>query len=228
MSWKDLSIDIHWNVQPFIDGRYRPSTSTEYFDNINPATELTLCRIPVGSAADVDEAVRVARRRFNDGCWSELPQVRRIDVLLKLADLVVQYKNDIALRDTLEMGKPIRASLFDAESLVPTLLRSTASFADKLFGASAPLNSRTLMFNTWEPRGVVGAITPWNFPSANVALKLAPALAAGNTVVLKPSELASSSALKLAELALQAGLPEGVLNVVGEWCRCRGFRGFWT
>lgn len=214
MNWKDLSIDIHWNVQPFIDGRYRPSTSTECFDNINPATELTLCRIPVGSAADVDEAVRVARRRFNDGCWSELPQGRRVDVLLKLADLVVQYKNDIALRDTLEMGKPIRASLFDAESLVPTLLRSTASFADKLFGASAPLSARTLMFNTWEPRGVVGAITPWNFPSANVALKLAPALAAGNTVVLKPSELASSSALKLAELALQAGLPQGVLNVV--------------
>jgi acyl-CoA reductase-like NAD-dependent aldehyde dehydrogenase len=214
MNWNELASDIYWNVRPFIDGRYRTSTSTELFDNVNPATEKLLCEIPVGSAADVDEAVRVARQRFNDGCWSQLPPLRRVEVLLKLADLMVRHKADLALLDTLEMGKPIQASLFDAETIAPMLLRSCAGFADKLLGASAPLDSRTLSFNTYEPRGVVGAITPWNFPSVNVVIKLAPALAAGNTMVLKPSELSSSSALKLAELALQAGLPPGVLNVV--------------
>lgn len=214
MNWKEAATVIQWNVQPFIDGRYRASTSTECVDNINPSTEKSLCRIPVGSTADVDAAVRAARRRFNDGCWSELPPVRRVEVLLKLADLIVRQKADFALLDTLEMGKPIQASLVDAESLAPAFLRTAAGFADKLLGVSAPLGSRTMLFNTYEPRGVVGAITPWNFPLANAVIKLAPALAAGNTIILKPSELSSSSALKLAELALEAGLPEGVFNVV--------------
>jgi acyl-CoA reductase-like NAD-dependent aldehyde dehydrogenase len=186
----------------------------ELFEKINPATETTLCRFPVGDSQDVDEAVHIARRRFDEGCWSKLPPLRRGEILMKLAELIVQHKAEIALLDTLEMGKPISAALHDAESFAPMLLRSCAGFADKLVGESAPLNSGTLFFNTYEPRGVVGAITPWNFPAVNAVIKFAPALAAGNTVVLKPSELSSSSALKLAELALEAGIPEGVLNVV--------------
>jgi acyl-CoA reductase-like NAD-dependent aldehyde dehydrogenase len=214
MNWKDSATSLRWNIQPFIGGRYRRSTSTESFENINPATETPLCLVAIGSPADIDDAVRVARERFEDSCWSDLPPMRRAEILLKLADLVVQDKAELALLDTLEMGKPIRAALYDAEQFAPLLLRSCAGFADKLLGASTPLSSRTLAFNTYEPRGVVGAITPWNFPIVNAVFKLAPALAAGNTVVLKPSELASSSALKLAELALEAGVPEGVLNVV--------------
>ena len=214
MNWKAAAAQVRWNIQPFIDGRYRPSKSTDFFDNINPATEATLCRVPVGDSADIDEAVRVARQRFNEGCWSELPPVRRVDVLLKLADLIVQHKTEIALLDALEMGKPIRAAITDAETFAPLLIRSWAGFADKLLGASAPLVSGTLVFNNYEPRGVVGAITPWNFPAVNAVLKFGPALAAGNTVVLKPSELSPSSALKIAELALEAGVPEGVLNIV--------------
>jgi acyl-CoA reductase-like NAD-dependent aldehyde dehydrogenase len=214
MKWNESAAAIRWNIQPFINGRYRPSTSTELFDNIDPATETVLCRVAVGSWADVDEAVSVARLRFNDGCWSELPPVRRAEILSRLADLIVQHKAKLALLDTLEMGKPIQAGLFDAETFAPMLLRSWAGFADKLLGASAPLSSGTLSFNTYEPRGVVGAIIPWNFPSVNAVYKFGPALAAGNTIVLKPSELSPSSALKLAELALEAGVPEGVLNVV--------------
>lgn len=214
MSWREAASRVRWNVQSFVDGRYRPSTSDEYVDNINPATEKSLCSIPAGGAGDIDEAVRVARRRFNDGCWSELPPVRRANILLKLADLLVQHKEELALLDSLEMGKPIQASIYDAEVIAPALLRSCAGFTDKLLGASAPLDSRLLSFNTYEPRGVIGAITPWNFPTANAVIKIAPALAAGNTIVLKPSELSPSSALKIAELALEAGLPEGVLNVV--------------
>jgi acyl-CoA reductase-like NAD-dependent aldehyde dehydrogenase len=214
MNWKESATAVKWNIQPFINGRYRPSTSTEVFEKINPATETTLYRVPVGNAADVNEAVHVARQRFDDGCWSELPPARRAEILMKWADLIVQHKEEIALLDTLEIGKPIQAALFDAESFAPNLLRSWAGFADKLLGTSAPLGLGTLLFNTYEPRGVVGAITPWNFPSVNAVFKCGPALAAGNTVVLKPSELSPSSALKLAELALEAGVPEGVLNVV--------------
>lgn len=214
MSWKSSAAAVRWRIQPFIAGRYRASVATQVFDNVNPATESTLCQVPIGSAADIDEAVRVARERFDDGCWSDLSPVQRAEVLLKLADLIVEHKETLALLDTLEMGKPITAALYDVEKLAPTLLRSCAGFADKLLGVSAPSDAKTVSFNTYEPRGVIGAITPWNFPAVNAVIKFAPALAAGNTVVLKPSELSSSSALKLAELAVQAGLPAGVLNVV--------------
>lgn len=214
MNWKELAAATQWNIHPFIDGRYLKSSATESFDNINPASEAILGRVSVGSAEDIDEAVQVARKRFDDGCWSELSPGRRAEILLKFANIIAEHKNQLALLDCLEMGKPISAALIDAEVYAPGELRSYAAFADKLFGIAAPLDATTLSFNTYEPRGVVGAITPWNFPVANACRKIGPALAAGNTVVLKPSELSSSSALKLAELAVEAGVPEGVLNVV--------------
>jgi acyl-CoA reductase-like NAD-dependent aldehyde dehydrogenase len=214
MSWKESAKAVAWNIRPFINGRYKTSGSTESFDNINPTTETTLCRVPVGNSADIDQAVRAARQSFNDGRWSELPPVRRAEILLKLAGLIVERKADLALLDTVEMGKPIHAALSDAQHLAAQRLRSWAGFADKLRGASAPLSAGTMALNTFEPRGVIGAITAWNFPSLNAVYKFGPALAAGNTMVLKPSELSPSSALMLAELAVQAGVPEGVLNVV--------------
>lgn len=214
INWQQRAADVRWRIQPFINGRYRESESRETFESIDPSTERPLCRIQAGSDADVDAAVRIARQRFEDGCWSQLSAVRRAEVLCKLADLIVQHKEELALLDTLEMGKPINESLRDVEVVGPWLMRSWAGFADKLLGASAPLYPTAMMINSYSPRGVVGAITPWNFPMSNAVVKIAPALAAGNTLVLKPSELASSSALKLAELALRAGIPEGVLNVV--------------
>lgn len=112
------------------------------------------------------------------------------------------------------MGKPIAQSLFDAEQWCSSLLRKWAGFADKLYGISAPFIGDSLAFNVMEPRGVIGAITPWNFPSVNAIFKVAPVLAAGNTRVVKPSEGASSSTFKIAELVLEAGVPEGVLNII--------------
>jgi acyl-CoA reductase-like NAD-dependent aldehyde dehydrogenase len=214
IDWKRAATAVHWNVQPFINGHYRPSSGGDTFDHINPATEDALYTAGVGAAADIADAVRVARRRFDEGCWSEITSVKRAEILVRLADLIVRNKTDIALLDSLEMGKPIRDALYDAEHFAPALLRSWAGFADKLLGVSAPLTAGTLAFNCYEPRGVVGAITPWNFPVVNAVYKIGPALAAGNTLVLKPSELSPSSALKLAELALEAGVPEGVFNVV--------------
>jgi acyl-CoA reductase-like NAD-dependent aldehyde dehydrogenase len=214
LSWSQQARSIHWNIQPFIDGRYQGSSSKESFEHLNPATETPLYRHPGGSAADIEKAVHIARQRFNDGCWSELPAVRRGEILMRLADLIQANKAELALLDTLEMGKPIREALNDVEQMAPTLLRSWAGFANKLIGSAAPLDSKTIAMSIYEPRGVIGAITPWNFPCVSAVIKIGPALAAGNTVVLKPSELSPSSALKVAELALQAGVPEGVLNVV--------------
>jgi len=214
LGWRAAAEIVRWNVRPFIDGRYRPSNSRGYFENVNPATEKTLCEVPVGDAVDVNEAVRVARQRFESGCWSELTVTRRAQILLRLSDLLVEHKAELALLDSLEMGKPIRAALYDVENFAPLFLRSAAGFADKLYGSSAPTNSGMIAFNLHEPRGVVGLITPWNFPIVNAAIKLGPALVTGNTVVLKPSEISASSALRLAELALEAGMPPGVFNVV--------------
>lgn len=205
---------IKWKIQPFVGAGYRASASKETFHTIDPATESLLSEVCVGDAADVDLAVRTARAKFEDGCWSQMPPVRRAETLTQLASLICEHKNELASLDSLEMGKPISAALVDAESFAPRLLRSWASFADKLIGASAPLCGGALAMNVYEPRGVIGAITPWNFPCVNAVYKFGPALAAGNTIVLKPSELSPSSALKLAELALEAGVPEGVLNVV--------------
>jgi acyl-CoA reductase-like NAD-dependent aldehyde dehydrogenase len=214
MGWKDLAAAVTWDTRPFIEGRRCTPLSAEAYDKVNPATEEVLCRPSTGTAQEVDAAVQIARRAFEDGRWSGLTPGRRREILEKLADLIVEHKAEIALLDSLEIGKPIQAALFDAEFLAAPYLHAWAGFADKLLGSSAPLSAGTLSFNSYEPRGVVGAIAPWNFPSLNAVYKIGPALAAGNTMVLKPSELSPSSALKLAELALQAGVPEGVLNVV--------------
>lgn len=213
-SWDESVRAIRWDIRPFIDGKYRQSSSRETFDNVNPANETVLCQVAAGSVADVDEAVRVAVSRFKDGCWSKKTPGRRAEILVKLSELISRNKKELALLDTLEMGKPIQMSLQDVNCVAPMLLRSWAGFADKLVGEAAPLHVQNISFNVFEPRGVVGAITAWNFPALNAVYKFGPALAAGNSVVLKPSELSSSSALKLAELALEAGMPEGVFNVV--------------
>jgi acyl-CoA reductase-like NAD-dependent aldehyde dehydrogenase len=205
---------IQWNIKPFINGEYCESAATETFVNLNPATETALCSVSVGDAADVDEAVRAARSRFEDGSWSELPAPRRGAILARLAMLIVEHCNDLALLDALEMGKPVSVARGDVENLAAVLLRDWAAFSDKITGDAAPLTTAEIHFNMYEPHGVVGAIIPWNFPTVNAVYKFGPALAAGNTVVLKPSELSASSALRLAELAVHAGVPPGVLNVV--------------
>lgn len=214
MNWKKTAKELEWAISPFIDGDYRGSTSTNTFDNVNPATDQLLCQIAEGSAEDIDHAVDIARQRFEGGCWSSLTPSARKTILLRFAELIVEHQNCIALFDTLEMGKPITAALSDASGFASRIMRETAELADKLYGSVAPMSESSLSFNVYEPRGVIGAIVPWNFPVVNAVIKIAPALAAGNCVVLKPSELSPSSALKLAELAIEAGIPAGVFNVV--------------
>ena len=214
-TWKGVSGEtLNLQVRPFIDGRSVDSDSTTLWTKYCPANGLALMSFATGSRSDVDRAVRAARAAVDDGRWSDLPVGHRCQILMTLAGLIEKHAKALALMDSLEVGKPIR----DAENIdlaiTPAVLRYNATSADKIGGVTMPVDGRSLCQTSRGPRGVVGAIVGWNFPLALAILKVAPALATGNCLVLKPSELSSLSTLRLAELALEAGVPEGVLNVV--------------
>ena len=213
MNWAEKAQEITWRIKPFINGSYRDSISSKSFDNVDPATGKVLCQVAEGGEKDIEQAVKVAHQCFNEGCWSGLAPDARKAILKNFADLIDKDKNYLALLDTLEMGKPITAALADVDTAI-RIMRQTAELVDKVLGDAASIIGANLSVNIYEPRGVVGAIAPWNFPVVNAVTKIAPSLAAGNTLVLKPSELTSGSALKLAELAIEAGVPAGVFNVV--------------
>lgn len=212
--WQALSKKITLRNLAYIGGRFQPAASGETFSSINPATEQTLAEVASCDSADVDLAVAAANESFLSGSWSGKPPKERKKVLLRLADLMEQYRDELALTDTLDMGKSIAEMLsVDLPSSIDCF-RWTAESIDKVYGEIAPTDSDTLGLISREPVGVVAAITPWNYPLMMATWKLAPALAAGNSVVLKPSEKSPFSALRLAELATEAGLPDGVLNVL--------------
>jgi acyl-CoA reductase-like NAD-dependent aldehyde dehydrogenase len=211
--WTKAESALAWRIEPFVGG-YCPSRSDKVFAKSSPATGANLYHAPVGSSEDVDNAVAVARRRFDDGSWPDLDSGRRAEILEKFAELIEEHAEELALFDTLEIGKPITQSMFDAKVLAAWIFRTNASLLPSLVGDPGSSRDQFRDYSYYEPRGVVAAVIPWNFPVYMAALKVGPALAAGNTVVLKPSELASGSALKLAEIAIRAGVPEGVFNVV--------------
>lgn len=200
-------------LHDFVDGRSRPSTNTETFDVIDPSTGILRLRISVGSDADVDVAVGSCRTAFEDGRWTSMSPSSRKAVLHRFADLIDAAAGDLDALDAGEMGKPISLKHFNA-SMAAGYMRFNAEAIDKLNGELIPSDEDSLAGHRLVPRGVVAAVVPWNFPTFNAVLKAAPALAAGNSLVLKPSEHASRSALRLAELAVEAGLPTGVFNVV--------------
>ncbi|MCO7513997.1 aldehyde dehydrogenase [Pseudomonas guariconensis] len=197
-----------------IDGRPVAARSGVTFEAINPATNQLLAQVAACGEAEIDQAVRVARRAFEQGPWARMAPTARKRVLLRLAELMLAHREELALLDSLNMGKPV----MDAYNIdVPGAANVFAWYGealDKLYDQVAPTAADALATITREALGVVGAVVPWNFPLDMAAWKVAPALAAGNSVVLKPAEQSPFSALRLAELALEAGLPEGVLNVV--------------
>jgi acyl-CoA reductase-like NAD-dependent aldehyde dehydrogenase len=197
----------------FVDGELLNSSSGSTFDSINPSNGSRLRSIPVGSAEDVDRAVASARRAFMDGRWSaEAPSTKK-KALHRLADLISTDAATLDVLDAGEMGKPIGERRFNAESAAG-LMRFYAEAVDKSAGDVFCSDRRSFVTQHRVPRGVVAAVVPWNFPTFVAVLKIAPALAAGNSVLLKPSELSSRSAMRLGRLALMAGVPPGVLNVV--------------
>jgi len=198
----------------YIDGEFRPAQSGSTFDCVNPATGALLTAVASGQAGDVDDAVRSARRAFESGEWSRSSVGHRREVLLRLAELINTHRVELALLDSLDMGKLVNEAFTVDVPSAAGLFTYYGEALDKINGEIAPTDPGSLALVTREPLGVVGAVTPWNFPLDLAVWKLAPALAAGNSVVLKPSERAPLSSLRLAELATEAGLPAGVLNVV--------------
>ena len=203
-----------FRTQAFIDGAFRDASSGETFPTENPATGELIAEVAAGDAADIDAAVRAARRAFDDGRWSRLAPADRKKALLRFADLLEAKTDELATLDALEAGKPITDTReVDLPETVKTF-RWYAEAIDKVFDAVAPTGPDALGLIVREPIGVVGAVVPWNFPILMAAWKIAPALASGNSMVVKPSRLSSLSAIRMAELATEAGVPDGVLNVV--------------
>ncbi|MHB1559995.1 MAG: aldehyde dehydrogenase family protein [Isosphaeraceae bacterium] len=203
-----------FQTKMLIDGKWVDSASGKTFATINPATEEIIAQVAEGDAADVDRAVQAARRAFDSGPWRKADARDRGRMLNKLADLIEANIDELAELETLDNGKPISESRNGDLPLVVDCLRYYAGWADKIHGQTIPVRGRYFCYTRREPVGVAGQIIPWNFPMLMVAWKWGPALAAGCTIVLKPAEQTPLSALRMGELALEAGFPDGVINIV--------------
>jgi aldehyde dehydrogenase (NAD+) len=198
----------------FIGGQWIPAQSGATFPTINPATEEPITDVAEGRAEDIDRAVTAARQAFSAGDWPRMSAADRARILWKIGDLLDARVGAIAELETLDSGKTITEGSRVDIPLAADCFRYFAGFATKIEGETIPVRAPCLAYTLREPVGVVGQIIPWNFPILLAAWKVAPALAAGNTIVLKPAEQTPLTALRLAEIAAEAGLPPGVLNVV--------------
>jgi len=211
-SIKPPKVKTQWPM--FIGGKWVDSVSGKTFPTLNPATGEVISQVAEGDKADIDKAVKAARKAFEEGPWSKMNASERGRLINRLADLIEQHKDDLAALETLDNGKPIRDSLAADLPLTIKCYRYYAGWADKNHGKTIPVDGNFFCYTRHEPVGVVGQIIPWNFPLLMQAWKWGPALATGCTVVLKPAEQTPLTALRVAELAQEAGIPDGVLNVV--------------
>ena len=197
-----------------INGKRVHAVDNSTFECFSPIDNRKLCDVASGKGADIDLAVAAARAAFNARIWAGKTPRERKQSMIKFADLIIANREELALLETLDMGKPITASLNVDVNSAANSLRWFGEAIDKVYDEIAPTAEHTLAMITREPIGVVGAIVPWNYPMLMACWKIAPALASGNSIVLKPSEKSPLSALKIADIALEAGIPAGVLNVV--------------
>ncbi|EKQ6539722.1 aldehyde dehydrogenase PuuC [Klebsiella michiganensis] len=212
--WQEKANNIAIETRLFINGEYSAAADNSVFATVDPTAQQTLAEVARGKKADVDRAVQAARGVFDRGDWSQASPAQRKAVLHKFADLMEAHREELALLETLDTGKPIRHSLLDDVPGAARAIRWYAEAIDKVYGEVAPTGGNELAMIVREPIGVIAAVVPWNFPLLLACWKLGPALASGNSVVLKPSEKSPLTALRLAGLAKQAGLPDGVFNVV--------------
>ena len=209
-----IASGMQFPVNPFINGAFHKPRSGKRMDSINPATGELLARVAACGAADVDEAVQKGREAFDAGHWSRCSPSERKDVLVRLARLIRRHRHELAVLESLESGKPIlECAMTDLPETVE-ILKWHGEAADKSYDQLAPASDDAVGMIVREPVGVVGCVLPWNFPLMMLAWKIGPALATGNSVVVKPAEQTCMTALRVAELAMEAGLPAGVLNVV--------------
>ena len=212
--WKHLSASIQLDGRAFINGKRVAAKSGAQFDCISPINGQKIADIARGNGDDIDAAVAAARAAFEDGRWAhKIPRERKM-IMVRFSELLLQNAETLALMETLDMGKPVNYSLNVDVNSAANNLRWFGEAIDKVYDEIATTPRTALALITREPVGVVGAIVPWNYPMLMACWKIAPTLAAGNSLVLKPSEKSSLTALKLAELALEAGIPAGVFNVV--------------
>jgi 4-guanidinobutyraldehyde dehydrogenase / NAD-dependent aldehyde dehydrogenase len=212
--WERRAAELKVEARAFIDGVYQPARTGQTFDCISPVDGRSLAQVASCDDADADLAVQSARRAFEAGDWSRLAPVRRKQVMIRFAELIEAHAEELALLETLDMGKPIGDSLAVDIPGAARAIRWSGEAIDKIYDEVAATAHDELGLVTREPVGVVAAIVPWNFPLLMACWKLGPALATGNSVVLKPSEKSPLTAIRLAELALEAGIPAGVLNVL--------------
>ncbi len=202
-------------IKMLIGGQWTEAVSGDTFETLNPSTGAVLARVSAGDSEDIKRAVAAARKAFESGPWPKMTASQRGRLLLKLADLIEQNAEELALLETLDNGKPIKYSRGGDVPLTADHFRYFAGWATKIEGNTIPVSVPNMFTYTLrEPVGVVGQIIPWNFPLQMAAWKLAPALACGNTAILKPAEQTPLTALRLGELICEAGFPDGVVNVV--------------
>jgi len=197
-----------------IDNRWIPSESGRTFATVNPSTGEEICQISESDAADVDRAVKAARAAFEHGPWRKMPASERGRLIFRLADLIEKHADELAGLEALDNGKPFGVAKAVDVAATAGCFRYFAGWADKVHGKTIPIDGEYFCYTRHEPVGVVGQIIPWNFPMLMLAWKLAPALATGNTVVMKPAEQTPLSALRIGELIVEAGCPAGVVNLL--------------
>jgi gamma-glutamyl-gamma-aminobutyraldehyde dehydrogenase len=212
--WQDKFAALSIEGRAFIDGEYRPAEGGQTFDCLSPIDGKLLVKVADSRAADVDAAVAAARRAFDSHVWSGLSPRQRKAILLRWAASIRDHLDELSLLETLDAGKPIRDTTTVDVPGAAYCLEWFAEAIDKIGGEVAPSDHHLVGLVTREPIGVVAAVVPWNFPILMASWKFGPALAAGNSVVLKPSEKSPLTAIRLAQLAYEAGIPAGVFNVV--------------
>jgi aldehyde dehydrogenase (NAD+) len=206
-------VKVH-QTKILIDGKWINSVSGRTFESIDPSTGEVIAKVAEGEKADIDKAVKAARRAFDSGPWRKMDARERGRLMYRLADLIEENKDELAALETLDNGKPINDSRNADVPLTIDCYRYYAGWADKIQGKTIPVNGPFFCYTRNEPVGVVGQIIPWNFPMLMQAWKWGPALATGCTIVLKPAEQTPLSALRIGELAMEAGFPPGVVNIV--------------
>lgn len=212
--YRRMATELRVSGRAFIGGKFVDAKDGAQFDTTNPANGQVIAKVAQCGTGDVDAAVSAARRSVRQGVWARCaPEVRK-QALLELAGLVRTHAAELAVLESIDSGKPIRDCLREVGEEVPTCFQWYAELADKGFGKTAPAGPDVWAMVVREPVGVVGLVLPWNFPLLMAAWKLAPALASGCSVLVKPAEQTSLSLLRLAELSLEAGIPDGVLNVL--------------
>ena len=213
-AYADMAKSLKLPTGALIDGQFVAAKGGATFETHNPYTGDLIATLPACEAADVDAAVAAARRAFESGGWADLHPSDRKAVLCRLADLIMAHRQELAVMESLDAGKPVTDCLDLDIPETAKAIRWHGEAQDKLYDQIAPTAPDALALVVREPLGVVGAVLPWNFPLLMMAWKIGPALATGNSVVVKPAEQTSLTALRLAELALEAGVPPGVLNVI--------------